>query len=82
MTLWLTAPMIGWVLFVAWWMHSGSMRNISTRAQTTPCNCRYFMLASLGSGLITGLLGIQPDTYVDGQLDDIQNVFPLMVKLV
>ncbi len=46
------------VLFVAWWMHSGSMKKISTRSKTTPCDCRYSMLAGLGTGLVTGLLGV------------------------
>ena len=46
------------VLFVAWWMHSNRMKHITAHAKTTPCDCRYSMLAGLGTGLVTGLLGI------------------------
>jgi len=46
------------VLFVAWWMHSGLMKKITVRAKTTPCDCRYSMLAGIVTGLVTGLLGI------------------------
>jgi len=46
------------VLFVAWWMHSNRMKQISAHAKTTPCDCRYSMLAGLGTGLVTGLLGV------------------------
>jgi len=46
------------VLFVAWWMHSGLMKKITANAKTTPCDCRYSMLAGIGTGLVTGLLGI------------------------
>jgi len=46
------------VLFVAWWMHSGQMKQITTNAKTTPCDCRYSMLAGIGTGLVTGLLGV------------------------
>ncbi len=46
------------VLFVAWWMNSGLMQKISAHAKTTPCDCRYSMLAGIGTGLVTGLLGI------------------------
>ncbi len=48
----------GLVLFVAWWMHSRQMMKITAHAQTTPCDCRYSMLAGLGTGFITGLLGV------------------------
>lgn len=46
------------VLLVAWWMHSNRMKQISAQARTTPCDCRYSMLAGLGTGLVTGLLGV------------------------
>jgi len=46
------------VLFVAWWMNSGLMQKISAHAKTTPCDCRYSMLAGVGTGLVTGLLGV------------------------
>jgi len=46
------------VLFVAWWMHSGLMKQIIAQAKTTPCDCRYSMLAGIGTGLVTGLLGV------------------------
>jgi len=46
------------VLFVAWWMHSNRMKQITAHAKTTPCDCRYSMLAGLGTGLVTGLLGV------------------------
>jgi len=46
------------VLFVAWWMHSGLMKKITVRAKTTPCDCRYSMLAGITTGFVTGLLGV------------------------
>jgi len=46
------------VLIVAWWMHSNRMKQITAHAKTTPCDCRYSMLAGLGTGLVTGLLGV------------------------
>jgi uncharacterized membrane protein YfcA len=46
------------VLLVAWWMHSNRMKQITAHAKTTPCDCRYSMLAGLGTGLVTGLLGV------------------------
>ncbi|MBN4077119.1 sulfite exporter TauE/SafE family protein [Mariprofundus ferrooxydans] len=46
------------VLVVAWWMHSNRMKEITSDAKTTPCDCRYSMLAGLGTGLVTGLLGV------------------------
>ncbi|MDQ6986527.1 MAG: sulfite exporter TauE/SafE family protein [Mariprofundaceae bacterium] len=46
------------VLMVVWSMNSGLMQKISANAKTTPCDCRYSMLAGLATGLITGLLGI------------------------
>jgi len=46
------------VLFVAWWMHSNRMKKITAHAKTTPCDCRYSMLAGLATGLVTGLLGV------------------------
>jgi len=46
------------VLFVAWWMQSNVMQRLMMQAKTTPCNCRYSMLAGIVTGLITGLLGV------------------------
>jgi len=46
------------VLFVAWLMHSGWMKKITAHAKTTPCDCRYSMLAGIATGLVTGLLGV------------------------
>ena len=46
------------VLFVAWWMHSDYMQRITAKAQTTPCDCRVCLLAGVGTGLVTGLLGV------------------------
>jgi len=46
------------VLFVAWWIHSDRMKQISTMAKDRECNCRNAMLAGIASGLVTGLLGI------------------------
>jgi len=46
------------VLFVAGWMHSHRMKKITAHAKTTPCDCRYSMLAGLATGLVTGLLGV------------------------
>ena len=46
------------VLCVAWWMNSGLMQKISAHAKTTPCDCKYSMLAGIGTGLVTGLLGV------------------------
>jgi len=48
----------GLVLLVAWWMHSGLMQKITAHTQTTPFNYRYFLLAGMATGLVSGLLGI------------------------
>jgi len=46
------------VLLVAWWMQSGRMKKITAHAKTTPCDCRYSLLAGIATGLVTGLLGV------------------------
>ena len=46
------------VLLVAWWMHSDRMKSITSNAKNIPCNCRHSLLAGLGTGLVTGLLGV------------------------
>jgi len=46
------------VLFVAWWMHSDQMKEITAHAKTTPCDCRYSLLAGLATGAVSGLLGV------------------------
>ncbi|MDX8396957.1 MAG: sulfite exporter TauE/SafE family protein [Mariprofundaceae bacterium] len=46
------------VLFVAWWMHSDVMKNITATSRTTPCDCRYSLMAGVATGLVTGLLGV------------------------
>ncbi|MDX8404659.1 MAG: sulfite exporter TauE/SafE family protein [Mariprofundus sp.] len=46
------------VLMVAWWMHSDRMKQMTAHAKTTPCDCRYSMLAGLATGMVTGLLGV------------------------
>jgi len=46
------------VLCVAWWMHSQPMKRVQKYARSTPCDCRYSLLAGLASGMVTGLLGV------------------------
>ncbi len=46
------------VLCVAWLMHTGWMKSITANAKTTPCDCRLSVLAGLGTGFVTGLLGV------------------------
>lgn len=46
------------ILFVAWWIHSDMMKSMNARAAGRPCNCPQAILAGIGSGIITGLLGI------------------------
>jgi len=48
----------GLVLSVAWLMHTGWMNSKIENAKARPCNCRLSMLTGLGTGLVTGLLGV------------------------
>ncbi|MDQ6972036.1 MAG: sulfite exporter TauE/SafE family protein, partial [Mariprofundaceae bacterium] len=46
------------VLVIAWWVNSDGMKRMSEHAKTTPCNCRYSLMAGMLTGSVTGLLGI------------------------
>jgi len=46
------------ILFTAWWLHSDTMKSISDNAKAAPCDCRYSLLAGLGAGIVTGVIGV------------------------
>jgi len=46
------------ILFVAWWLHSDMMKNISAQAKEGPCDCRYSLFSGLATGVVTGLVGV------------------------
>jgi len=46
------------IIITAWWMHSDIMKNISASAKEAPCDCRYSLLAGLGTGVVTGIVGV------------------------
>jgi len=46
------------VLCVAWLMHGEWMKSMTVNAKSSPCDCRLSILAGLGTGFVTGLLGV------------------------
>jgi len=46
------------VLFIAWWIHSRPMKQLTEKAKQGECKCQYSLLAGFGTGLITGVIGV------------------------